>query len=271
MVLSNFKNFFKNILYSLINFAMIIAGIGIAGAFFLFISAHILKLQNSEFLQVMKNYLETTLENASFIDIFDLNILKQVFMDMIHIGNKYDVNLDLYFFLIGSVSIAIVFFTYKGSVALVDHLHKIKFNNKYTKHGLLSHIVKIGIGIITSVIIALILYLTGGNAIITICVYFVLDSIELLFITYYVYFTGIKFNKFITSKNTLRILGLFAFSQSFFILLALIIWRHTPFMSILIVLPLLAYSTTNVRFTVTEYFKKNIKRNRWNARNKKTV
>ena len=130
---------------------------------------------------------------------------------MIDIGNRYGVNLNLYFFLIGAVSVTIVYATYKGSIAIVDHLHKRKFRNKYTKKGLASLIPKAIIGLISSFVIALILYLTGGNAATTYFVYLLIDSVHLLFVTYYVYFSGIKFNKFITNKNALKVLGLYFF------------------------------------------------------------
>ena len=258
MIYTNFKNFFKNFLFSLINFAMILVGIALASTFFLLICAKILQLQNHDFLIVMKDYLNATLANTNFVDIFNLHFLKQVFLDMINIGEKYDVNLNLYFFLISAVSVTIVFATYKGSIALVDYLHKRKFRNKYTKRGFASLIPKAIVGIISSLLVTFILFITGGNAATTYFVYLLIDSIHLLFNTYFVYFSGIKFIKFITDKNTLKVIGLYFFSQSLFIVIALFVWNRVAIVSILVILPLLAYSTTNVRYTITESFRNNI-------------
>ena len=249
-------NFFRRFKYSLICFGLIILGfLGAAGIFYggLYLT---LNLQDGTLLEEVKYYFQTGFSNLKPTDILSLSILTKIYNDMINIAGEQAYNVKVGLTLSAIIAVFAIYGAYKGSVGLVNYLNKRKLRNQKTKHGFTPFVIKICIGLLFSFILMILLHLWAWSSLIILTIYVIIDSFEAVVSTRYIFFSDRSLKDFIFSKDFIRVMGLFLICQYLLIIIASALWFVTPFISLFVMIPLMAYSETNVRYTIVEHFKK---------------
>ena len=255
MIKNCHTNFWKRFNYFFICFGLILLGFVVGALLFRAGLTLTLHLQEGDLVNEVSEYLNTSLSNVKSKDIISLSIIIKVYNDIIAIAGNDSNSVMIGITLSAILGVIVVYGAFKGSIALVNYLNKRELRNNKTKHGFTSFIVKLIIGVIFSALLFILLHLWTWSALIVLIIYIFVDSFEEVAMIRYIYFSDQNLKDFIFSKTFIKIMNVFFIYQYSILILAGAFWFLSPFISLFAMVPLLAYSETNIEYTIIATYK----------------
>ena len=255
MIKTCFINLFKRFKYFFICFGLIL--VGFLGAALILYGGLALTfhLQGNELLNEVSEYLRSGLKNIRPTDVISLSIVTKIYHDFINIAGENAYSVKVGITISAVLAVFALYGSYKGGVGLVNYLTKRELRDIKTKHGFVPFLIKLAIGLAFSFALLVLLHLWKWSFIFVLFFYILIDSFEEVITTRYVYFSDVKLKNFIVSKDFIRVMFLYLLFQYVIILIASLLWLVTPWLSILIMIPVLAYSETNIEYTIITTYK----------------
>lgn len=255
MIKKCFQNFFKRFKYFFICFGLILVGfVGGAAIFYGGLRITMLYLDQDLIIE-LNQYFKDIVKTIRPSDIISLSIISKIYKDFISMADSDTFIIQFGLTLSAILAVLAVYGSYKGSIAIVNYITKRQFRNKNTKHGFVPFIIKLSIGIAFSLALMLLLHLWTWSFIFVLFFYILIDSFEEVVSIRYVYFNHIKLKDFIFSKSFFNTMSLYLIYQYGILIIASAAWFVTPFISLLIMVPILGYNEANIEYTIIDNYK----------------
>lgn len=264
------KNFFIRFKYFFICLGILLGALILVALIFVGGMQYIFSLQEG-LSDSVENYFLNQFYIKDVWEILNLSIIERVYNDIMGFAGSGANEVKLHLFILLGFCFVGLYGAFKGSIALINFVTKKKVTTKFTKSGLVPVIIKIIMCLLFSLLLTVLLSLSSWSTLSLIAIYLIVDSVELLFNTYYVYFHNEDIKEFLNLRNSFKISGLFIVSQGMLFVIATLLWLISPIIALFIVVPLLAYNSTNIQYSIVTYYSDSFKEARNEEERKRKI
>lgn len=217
----------------------------------------VLSVQPNNLVDKVFDYFQYNFYIESAYEILNLSLFKRVAEDVMNLAGPNAESLRTGFFIVIAFVLLLHVFAFKGGEILINYFNKRKLKDQNTRVGFVTLIRKILIGMLFSALLTILLSLSAWSSLVCLLIYLVLESIEIVISVNYVFFKERSLNEIFKDKNSHKIILIYSLTTFSIITVSIALWFISPIIAIFVAVPLLAYNSTNVQYSMVEYYKEN--------------